>query len=314
MYFLKSLAYIDMNLSLNKIILKNSSFPIGFTSTYANFRGQEASDIIREELEMQKPSLICKIGFTELNCILSCTNLVISNFSVVKLFLKVITDAKKKIAIKSGFFPNDKENIHRFSSLLLKDMQEIDILGSWLKHEKCISEYIKHAQKINVPDIEPFFHERPWTEALKNKKVLVIHPFETTIKFQYMKREKLFENMNVLPEFELITIRAIQSRENNSTDFESWWDAFAFLKSKIDEIEFDIAILGCGSYSLPLGAYIKRKGKKAIHMGGATQILFGIKGSRWEERENYKKLFNSSWVKPFPDDTPTNITKSDSYW
>jgi len=303
-----------MKAELIRFLQESLPIPFGFTDKYADYSGEEVSRIIKDELERDKPSLICKIGYTELNCILSCTNLVVGSLSPIKLILKSATDAKNKISIKSGFFPNDDENIHQFARLLLDDMQHIDILGSWLKHERYLKKELNGKIKVKAADLEPYFHKEPWTEVLAGKTVLVIHPFETSIKHQYSNRDKLFENKKILPEFSLKTIRAVQSRENNEVSFSSWWEALDYMKREIDKVEFDIAILGCGSYSLPLGAYIKRRGKKAIHLGGATQILFGIKGSRWEEREDFRKIFNSYWSKPLADDIPGKITKSDSYW
>ena len=49
-------------------------------------------------------------------------------------------------------------------------------------------------------------------EFLRGKKVLVIHPFAETIQHQYeQKRTLLFKNPDVLPEFQLETIKAVQS-------------------------------------------------------------------------------------------------------
>ena len=67
------------------------------------------------------------------------------------------------------------------------------------------------------------------------------------------------------------------------------------------KIDFDIAILGCGAYGMPLAVKLKRAGKQAVHLGGATQLLFGIKGTRWEAKNyptNIAKLFNEYWVRP----------------
>lgn len=44
------------------------------------------------------------------------------------------------------------------------------------------------------------------------------------------------------------------------------------------KINFDTAIIGCGAYGMPLAAQIKNAGRQAIHLGGAVQLLFGIKG------------------------------------
>ena len=41
---------------------------------------------------------------------------------------------------------------------------------------------------------------------------------------------------------------------------------------------FDVAIIGCGAYGFPLAAKLKQAGKIVIHLGGATQLLFGIIG------------------------------------
>lgn len=46
----------------------------------------------------------------------------------------------------------------------------------------------------------------------------------------------------------------------------------------MDKIDYDICLIGCGAYGFPLAAHAKRKGKKAVHLGGALQLLFGIKG------------------------------------
>ena len=55
---------------------------------------------------------------------------------------------------------------------------------------------------------------------------------------------------------------------------------------------FDVAIIGCGAYGMPLAAMLKQAGKQAIHLGGATQLLFGIKGKRWEEIKTIPHLID----------------------
>ena len=161
--------------------------------------------------------------------------------------------------------------------------------------------------------LEPYHAANPWTRILEGKKVLVIHPFSETIKRQYdSKRTLLFKNPKVLPEFDLITIKAVQSIGGKS-DFITWFDALQYMKDEIDKHEYDIALIGCGAYGFPLAAHVKRSGKKAVHLGGALQLLFGIKGKRWMNpeygmkslpfitRNYYNNLMNEYWV--FPSDT-----------
>jgi hypothetical protein len=49
-----------------------------------------------------------------------------------------------------------------------------------------------------------------------------------------------------------------------------------------------------------------------------TQILFGIKGRRWEREygDSTAKLFNEHWVRPSPVETPDNKDRIERgcYW
>ena len=64
---------------------------------------------------------------------------------------------------------------------------------------------------------------------------------------------------------------------------------------------------------------VKRNGKKAIHMGGATQLLFGIRGQRWEnyiEHFDYNQFMNDYWVRPSSEETPqqSKNVEGGCYW
>jgi hypothetical protein len=91
------------------------------------------------------------------------------------------------------------------------------------------------------------------------------------------------------------------------------------MENDIGQIDFDIALIGCGAYGMPLGAFIKDEmHKQAMHIGGSLQILFGIKGKRWEgENYNYDKLlYNDAWVRPTDDLKPANYKNVEEgcYW
>ena len=51
----------------------------------------------------------------------------------------------------------------------------------------------------------------PWSAALAGKRVLVVHPFKTTIERQYARREQLFPGTDILPQFaDLRIVQAVQ--------------------------------------------------------------------------------------------------------
>ena len=165
---------------------------------------------------------------------------------------------------------------------------------------------------------------KPWSSALKGRKVLVIHPFDESIKKQYMKnREHIFEQIyradDILPEFDLITLKAVQTLAGEKDNrFSTWFDALDWMKEQCHKIEFDVALIGCGAYGFPLAAEIKRMGKTVIHLGGATQLMFGIMGTRWEleNPEFCKNVANKYWVRPMEMERIAHADKVESacYW
>ena len=216
----------------------------------------------------------------------------------------------------SGFFPTDDDALDRFGELILGDACKIDMLGSWLPDESRLSYLFPEANICRLVDLEPYFHENPWTVALEGRRVLVIHPFANTIGNQYLNRQRIWPKTDVLPEFNLVTLRAAQTIAGERSGYSSWFDALEEMKSKIDTTEFDVALIGAGAYGFPLAAHVKRLGQRAIHLGGALQVLFGIRGARWENRPEYHGFFNQYWVRPLPEETPRNskIVEDACYW
>ena len=100
------------------------------------------------------------------------------------------------------------------------------------------------------------------------------------------------------------------------TEVRSIADAVDYMYDEAMKRDFNVAILGCGAYGFPLAARIKQAGKQAIHLGGATQILFGIKGSRWDNNPFISKLYNSNWIRPNESEKPTNSgsVENSCYW
>lgn len=100
-------------------------------------------------------------------------------------------------------------------------------------------------------------------------------PFSYIIEKQYQEnRHKLFDNHDVLPEFYLQTIQAVQSLGGDSNGFADWFQALDWMKHEIDQRNYDIALIGCGAYGFPLAAHVKRQGKRlSIWVGVCSYYL-----------------------------------------
>lgn len=299
---------------------------------------QSSNDKIYNLLISGEPCMISRFGTTEINCINNYLCVHRQQPHLKKCWDYITdythtpwwnTDHFKIMSIYSGIFPPCQETAEKFSEQYLRDIPEIDLLGCHQYYEKFMP--LKNdVIKVQLEMLYPFFVDRPWTRYLKGKKVLVIHPFENTIKQQYEKRKYLFENPDILPDFELNIIKAVQSVAGTKTEFKDWFEALKYMENEIKKVDFDVCILGCGAYGLPLAAFVKRLGKQAIHLAGGTQLLFGILGKRWVEQYkdiwhyrpdidiniNYRPLFNKYWTYPLDSDTPKDAQKVENacYW
>ena len=273
---------------------------------------EDASQIIYELLISEKPFLAARFGDAELRSLVYTLE---RDLGIRKEYPEYIKVAMHRNA---GFFPTDDHNLDDFGHLLWESSKEVDVFGVWYN---LLEDFVIHitspdAHLVELEGLEPYRSSHPWSRALKGKKVLVVHPFEESIKHQYLSREKLFDNPDVLPEFNLITYKAIQSNAGATCQYSSWLDALDRMYNDIKTLDFDVAIVGCGAYGLPLAAKIKKLNKQVIHLAGATQILFGVRGARWDMRPEMHKYFNEHWIRPSESERPKDAQSVEGacYW
>jgi hypothetical protein len=287
----------------------------------------KASQIIYDVLISDKPCMIGRFGSNELLCLVTYLGIKENNRNIISYVTGKSSawwwnqQNLKNMHIVAGFFPPQYSKFEQFCELMLRDIPEVDVLGSWLADELLFEKELNNSAKIWLDFLNPFFAKNPWSRALEGKKVLVLHPFAETIKKQYDKRILLFDNKNVLPDFELQTMKTIQSLGKETVEYKDWFEALHYMQDEIDKRDYDICLIGAGAYGFPLAAHVKRKGKKAIHLGGSLQLLFGIRGKRWEDPNLNKEYcfadyMNQYWVRPSEEETPKNSSNVEGacYW
>lgn len=293
----------------------------------------QASELIYDLLLSGKPCMVARFGAFELDVVVNYCGVSREKHSMWDFIRGNELQwwwnefSQLKLQTNAGVFPMSHQLAARFSELMLEDMKQVDILGSWQRNEQIlIDEYCLKLQKVTLMALEPYWAVKPWTRALEGKKVLVIHPFASLIESQYAeKRELLFQDKRVLPNFELKTQQAVQSIGGES-DFKDWFEALDWMKTRMDATDYDIALIGCGAYGFPLAAHAKRMGKQSVHLGGALQLLFGIRGKRWDDpsygretlqdKGSYLRLFNLNWVYPGEKYKPVHASDIENgcYW
>lgn len=290
---------------------------------------QASNDIIKDVIATGKPCFIGRFGSVEIDATLRGWDISRPATKPVKFF-RLFTGSygpfwwdnsiKAGLLRTAGVFPVDDDTLMRFSSRMQEDSRQLDVLGSWNAREQQLSRmFFPNAKAVPLRILTPFFCNRPWTSLLSGKRVLVVHPFDATIKSQYARRKELFANRDVLPEFHLLTYRPVMSFLGLETPYRDWFEALDKMTYDISKINFDIALLGCGAYGFSLAAFIKRDlCRQAIHIGGATQLLFGIRGGRWDAAKNLRisSLYNEAWVRPCDTERPANFRQHEggAYW
>ena len=270
-----------------------------------------ATAAIRGLLEGNGPGMIARFGSTEIKAVL---------WPHLPWIVRRVAERRviSNMTVASGFFPPARAAIRRFSSLMYDDMNHLDILGSWRPEEYLLHRHLLHVTAVPLTALEPYLSTNPWSEILEGRNVLVVHPFSQTIESQYHNhRQRLFDDRRVLPKFgKLTTVRAVQTIAGNKTQHADWFQALAAMQGAMDQADYDVAIIGCGAYGFPLAAHAKRRGKLAVHLGGATQILFGIKGNRWDADPQISRLYNEWWVRPAPEERVAGADRVENacYW
>jgi len=278
----------------------------------------DGSFYLYEQFKNDKPFSCGKIGNCELMCIYNYYMYKQNNQPVQ--WLPNVVD---EIYNNAGVFPQTEQARIDFIKEITNSLSNIDSLAWWSMFNTSfeasyIKSYSPNCELIDLQSIEPFYSGAPWSEHLENKNVLVISPFTDTISKQYKKRHLIWKDQRVLPTFKnLYTLKHPHSPGiDKTTEFISWLDMVKQYKILMDEIDYDIVLTGTGASSLPLIAHARAQGKKGIHLGGPLQLLFGIKGGRWDNGPIGQYFYNEHWTRPTGDEIPLKYKNIEGgcYW
>lgn len=99
-------------------------------------------------------------------------------------------------------------------------------------------------------------------------------------------------------------------------EINSWEEAVEYVVKEVLKTDSNVVLIGCGGLGMIIGARLKAAGKMCIVMGGAVQVLFGVKGMRWKYHEVISKFWNEEWVWPLSEETPAGSEEVEGgcYW
>jgi len=253
----------------------------------------EGSEKIYNFIKENKKGIIGRHGSTELQMIL-------------------YGNALHALEHNSGIFPITNSSVKEWIQTYKEATMESDIFAAgWYKplaeeEIKYLYKLNKNLEKIPLRSLEPYYTNNPWSRILEGKRVTVVSSFADTMKKQIDK--PIWDDPRILPKAMWNFVRTYYcpaiAKGKCEWSVNSWKEAVDHLECEVLKTDPEIVLIGCGALAMPLGLRLKKNNIIAIILGGAIQILFGIKGLRWESHPVISRFFNDSWVFPSDDEIP----------
>lgn len=177
------------------------------------------------------------------------------------------------------------------------------------------------APRFPLRSLEPYYvaPEFQWTRVLKGK-VAVVSSFTKTIRKQLVK--PIWKDQEFLPNVEWHFVQTGYSptlaagRGDWPEGIDTWEKALEYMVDEVIQSGAKIALIGCGGLGMVLAGRLKARGISAIVLGGAIQVLFGIKGRRWANHDVISTFWNEHWVWPSEEEIPNGavLVEGACYW
>jgi hypothetical protein len=229
-----------------------------------------------------------------------------------------------------GVFPADPEFYRSWVTRYTEDVAQLDSIGimpSGLGETRALLEF--HgldssrmiAYKDQQPDrSSPSVESRCYLPAFRDRNLLLICPFgeflaaratRATFEAAWAKTGKRWFAPRSVEglEFPYGFDPATQQR------FGTALDLLEHLKVELLERQFDVALIAAGGLGIPLASFVKRQGRVGLSLGGHLQVLFGVLGARWRNKESWRRrYFNEAWVDLPARYVPDREQTFENYW
>ena len=261
---------------------------------------------IKQQIESNQPFFIGRIAGVELQVAYQVQNQSVD----AQLIQELENNAGIKVSNKS---------LQLYTDMLIISYDNCTAIAEWDgkvfeitgKGQELISKRTPHIYKMLARNLEPYYYANSWMSAMKGKRVLIVHPFVTTIQSQIKHLSTLFpfpwfENCMFVFAKPPVTLAG----NHQDKDWNVHYDEFI---KELPE-DYDIALVAAGGYGMLIADYIFKAKKQVIYIGGALQLFFGIIGKRWFDNKEILALMNDSWVRP--KERPNNFKKVENgcYW
>jgi hypothetical protein len=157
---------------------------------------------------------------------------------------------------------------------------------------------------------------------LRGKKILIVNPFGNLLAARATR--EIFEGVWRVGGKKFFDPASVEGLEFPYGFARETWTRYATaldlmheIESRIEQHDFDVALIGAGGMGIPLAAHVKRLGKIGIVLGGHLQVVFGVKGTRWKKTPRWRDVYFNEWWIDMPEEyrpKEGDATGDYSYW
>jgi hypothetical protein len=237
----------------------------------------------------------------------------------------------------AGLWPTTPQTLVEWTEYMMQEvLPNMDAVAEWnpgsrLSEQEFLNRYAPQSKRVVLRSLEPYYQTKEssvWSLACKDPlRIAVVSPFSVSISKQSDKaiQNQLFPTPLWRANHRILPIRTGCSPLLDKTGPAAWsseifrngWKfAVDQVVQQVVDANARVALVGCGALSLPIVHELKKRGIIAIHLGGATQILFGIRGKRWDTHSVISTFYTEDWISPDSSETPRNaeLIEGGCYW
>ncbi len=229
----------------------------------------------------------------------------------------------------SGIWPTDLGSLLAFCEVFRGAVRELDAIGlfddAYATELTILEEVRPPGMLMRFQDQEPLREpgapaEDCWLELLRGRRVLIVCPCADFLRDR--ARADIYEaawSSAGKRWFEPAAVSSIELPYGfdpaTQARYGSALELLDEVAAAIDELDFDVALIGAGGLGIPLAAHVKATGHVGLSLGGHLQVMFGVFGGRWLRRPEWReRIINDAWVR-LPDRyRPDPAWTAEDYW
>jgi hypothetical protein len=213
--------------------------------------------------------------------------------------------------LQSGIFPTDLEFLRAFNRTYVDAVRQLDCVGVIGDRPDLEEGVIRHYGLSNR--LTPYVNQEPdrstpardaecYLPSFRDRKLLIVCPFAGIL--QQRATADLFEKVWAKTGKRWFAPASVDALEfpygfdrDTHNRFGTVLNLHDHIAGELARRDFDVALIAAGGLGIPLAATVKRLGKVGISLGGHLQILFGVLGKRWRDREDWRDAyFTDAWI------------------